>query len=865
MNLLSINACGIGGVGKADWIKGLKQEHGIDFLLIQETKKEDISKGSISNFWGNKEFDMEFVSSVGLSGGLLSMWDPSLFEASSFVKKINFLIVSGKIKGSGLILNVVNVYAPQSVSAKKDVWSELSLFLEDLPGMWVVGGDFNAVRDPSERRNSRFNNACATNFNSFIFNSGLREFDLKGSRFTCVRGNGRKLSKIDRFLVCSEFFDRWPNTTFRALPVRFSDHGPILLITQMKNFGAKPFRVFNSWLKKEGYKEAVEKSLEGLNISGPPDSVLIQKFAAIRKGIKVWRDEMKKKEGEISNRSMEEMEDLEKCIEVRNLTEEEEWSFLENKKMLLEFERNKAADLKQRARLKWAIDGDENSSFFHAIVNARKAVNGIPGLILGSELIDKPSLIKLEVMKFFRSRFTEEVSNRPTLDCQGMKQLSESEKISLIRPFTLLEVKEALKDCGDDKAPGPDGLNFKFIKVFWHLFELDFMKIFDHFFEDGKYSIGCNSSFITLIPKIKDPVDLKNYRPINLIGAITKLISTVLANRLKKVIGSVISESQSAFLKGKFILDGPLIINELFNWGKKLKKKLFFLKIDFEKAYDNVNWKFLLAIMSNMGFPDRWCGWIKGCLESTRSSILVNGSPTFEFSCSKWIRQGEPISPFLFILVMEALSFMIDRAKREGIVTGIQTPHNGPNVSHLFYADDALILGDWSESNINCVVRILRIFHLCSGLKINIFKSNLYGIGVNNGELNTMANIIGCQAESFPFRYLGLTVGANMNRVANWRPVYNIIDARLAKWKATMLSMGGRITLIKSVLESLPNYFFSLYKAPVQVIKDIESKIRNFIWGGDNESKKIHWAAWDRVAGPIDKGGLGLSKLNHRY
>ncbi|KAJ0878040.1 putative reverse transcriptase zinc-binding domain-containing protein [Helianthus annuus] len=126
-----------------------------------------------------------------------------------------------------------------------------------------------------------------------------------------------------------------------------------------------------------------------------------------------------------------------------------------------------------------------------------------------------------------------------------------------------------------------------------------------------------------------------------------------------------------------------------------------------------------------------------------------------------------------------------------------------------------------------------------------------------------MANIIGCQAESFPFRYLGLTVGANMNRVANWRPVYNIIDARLAKWKATMLSMGGRITLIKSVLESLPNYFFSLYKAPVQVIKDIESKIRNFLWGGDNESKKIHWAAWDRVAGPIDKGGLGLSKLNH--
>ncbi|XP_022032792.1 uncharacterized protein LOC110933899 [Helianthus annuus] len=278
MNFLSINACGIGGTGKADWIKGLKQEHDIDFLLIQETKKDDISRVSISNFWGNKEFNMEFASSVGMSGGLLCIWDPVLFEASSYVKKNKFLIVSGKIKGSGLILNVVNVYAPQSVSAKKDVWFELSNCLEDLPGMWVVGGDFNAVRDPNERRNSRFNNSCAANFNSFIFNSGLRKYDLKGCR---------------------------------PLPVSFSDHGPILLITQMKNFGAKPFRVFNSWLEKEGYKEAVENSLEGFNISGPPDYVLIQKFAAVRKGIKEWRDEMKKKEGEISSRALEELEDLE--------------------------------------------------------------------------------------------------------------------------------------------------------------------------------------------------------------------------------------------------------------------------------------------------------------------------------------------------------------------------------------------------------------------------------------------------------------------------------------------------------------------------------------------------------------------------
>uniref|UniRef100_A0A251UDF3 Putative RNA-directed DNA polymerase, eukaryota, Reverse transcriptase zinc-binding domain protein n=1 Tax=Helianthus annuus TaxID=4232 RepID=A0A251UDF3_HELAN len=759
------------------------------------------------------------------------------------------------------MLNVVNVYAPQSVSAKQLVWNDLSSALEGQSGMWVVGGDFNAVRDPSERRNSRFNNRCATNFNNFIQNSGLIEYDLKGRRFTCIRGNGKKLSKIDRFLVSPDFFNRWPDAVVRALSASYSDHGPIVLSSQVRNFGAKPFRVFNSWLEKDGYKEAVEKSLEDFFFNGPPDLVLNQKLAFIRKGVKLWRDGLRKKEGEASSRALEELEDLESKMEVREISEEEEWAYMENKKVLYDIERGKMLDLRQRARTKWALDGDENSKFFHAHVNARKAVNGIPGLIIGSRWVDKPVQVKLEVLKFFRNRFSEVVVNRPDWVSHGLRQLSDTEKESLVMPFSLSEIKCALKECGDDKAPGPDGFNFKFIKVFWHLFETDFLKVFERFFEDGAFSMGCNSSFIKLIPKIKDPVDLKNYRPINLIGIISKMVSKVLANRLKSVIGSVVSESQSAFLKGNFILDGPLIVNELYNWCKKSKKKVFFLKIDFEKAYDNVNWNFLNSIMEQMGFPSRWCNWIKGSVESARSSVLVNGSPTFEFKCSKGIRQGDPISPFLFILVMEALSYMFDKEKSEGLLVGIQTPRNGPVVSHLFYADDAIIMGEWSRSNITNVVRILRVFHICSGLKINIAKSNLYGVGVSNGDLSDMANIIGCQAEEFPFRYLGLTVGANMNRVVNWKPVYDIFDTRLAKWKAGLLSMGGRITLIKSVLESLPNYFFSLYKAPVQVIKELEAKIRKFLWGGDPSSNKVHWAAWDRVALPVDRGGLGLCKL----
>ncbi|XP_022032934.1 uncharacterized protein LOC110934047 [Helianthus annuus] len=192
-----------------------------------------------------------------------------------------------------------------------------------------------------------------------------------------------------------------------------------------------------------------------------------------------------------------------------------------------------------------------------------------------------------------------------------------------------------------------------------------------------------------------------------------------------------------------------------------------------------------------MGFPDIWCNWIWGILNSARSSVLVYGSPTFEFKCEKGMRHGDPISPFIFLLVMEALSCMLDKAKEEGILKGIKTPNDGPSISHLLYADDAIILWDWLSENVLNVVRILRVFYMCSGLKINLSKSNLYGMGVEGWEVEEKVARVGCKADKLPFRYLGLMVGANMSNINNWKPVYDVFEARLSKWKADSLSIGG--------------------------------------------------------------------------
>ncbi|KAJ0567310.1 putative RNA-directed DNA polymerase [Helianthus annuus] len=509
--------------------------------------------------------------------------------------------------------------------------------------------------------------------------------------------------------------------------------------------------------------------------------------------------------------------------------------------MQKDLENYKARDLQQRARAKWTSDGDDNTAFFHGSVNKRKATNAIHGLLINNEWVVKPKKVKKVVFDFFQKNFKEEMPSRPMLDCSFHRKLSEEDASFLVSKFTMEEVKQATFDCGSDRSPGPDGFNMKFIKRFWSSFEDDFEKIFNDFYESGRFTRGSASSFITLIPKIKDPEGLGDYRPINLVGIVSKLVSKVLANRLKKVTGSVISANQTAFLKDRLILDGPLILNEVLAWAKKARYKAFLLKIDFAKAYDNVNWEFVDSVMRQLGFPSRWCSWVGGILSSARSSVLVNGSPTFEFACQKGMRQGDPLSPFLFLFVMEAFSSMLRRASRVGAIRGIILPNDGPTLNHLLYADDCIIIGEWAERNIKNVALLLRCFYLCSGLKINLKKSSLFGIGVDSQEVDEMATVLNCNKGVVPFVHVGVLVGARMTRTVNWKSVFEIFDSRLALWKASMLSLGGRVTLIKSVLESIPNYYFSLFKAPMEVINGLEIIIKRFLWGGNGSVNELHW------------------------
>ncbi|GKE16639.1 putative RNA-directed DNA polymerase, partial [Tanacetum coccineum] len=265
-------------------------------------------------------------------------------------------------------------------------------------------------------------------------------------------------------------------------------------------------------------------------------------------------------------------------------------------------------------------------------------------------------------------RFLENIPRRPRFHSNKFKSISDLQNSFLKRPFEYDEIKKAVWSCTEDKAHGSNRFTFRFIKHFWNLIGDDFTKAVKFFEIEKSIARGCNSSFISLIPKISNPLLPQDFRPISLIGCYYKVLSKLLAIRLESVMSTIISNVQTAFLKDRQITDGPLIINEVISWIKKVNGKLMIFKVDFEKAFDSINWNFIDDIMGQMGFGVKWRHWIYGCLCSGFSLILINGTPSKEFKLIKCLRQGDPLSPFLFIIAMEALHIAMIEAREKRIL-----------------------------------------------------------------------------------------------------------------------------------------------------------------------------------------------------
>jgi hypothetical protein len=359
-------------------------------------------------------------------------------------------------------------------------------------------------------------------------------------------------------------------------------------------------------------------------------------------------------------------------------------------------------------------------------------------------------------------------------------------------PFTHEEIAAVIKDMPPEKSPGPDGYIGIFYKKCWPIIKEDLTQAIFSFYLHRTAKLNLvNEANIVLLPKNQVAATISDYRPISLINSVAKIITKILANRLAPKMNELVSGAQNAFIKKRCIHDNFIYSQRVIQLLHRKKKSALFIKLDISKAFDSISWQFLLEVMQALGFSTKWRDWIATLLGTASSKVLVNGIPTEGIRHARGLRQGDPLSPLLFILAIDPLQRIIEVAAQKGILKPIL-----PKAARLrcsLYADDAAIFSDPSPRELERLLKILTFFGNCSGLKINMSKTEIFPIRIDNTVVPQLLQNFPGKISRFPGKYLGLPLHIRKLRKIDVQPLIDKIGAWLLGWKGRLLSTAGSV------------------------------------------------------------------------
>eukprot|EP00253_Pinus_taeda_P015442 PITA_15442 len=457
-----------------------------------------------------------------------------------------------------------------------------------------------------------------------------------------------------------------------------------------------------------------------------------------------------------------------------------------------------------------------------------------------------------------------EMWNNPAIeiDNNSTRQEKEEHNTLLLKPISLEEVEVAVNLLKAGKAPGPDGFTSNFFQHFWELIKWEVWQLVEELSSMRWMYLGLNATFIALILKYENSNSPEKFRPIALCNIIYKIVSKVVALRLKPMLPLIILPEQSRYVEGRQITDGIILTHEIIHSLKQMKKPGMLLKIDLSKAFDSICWEYMQKILQAFGFDAAWIRWISSLISSTFFSILVNGIPSSTFHPSRGIHQGDPLSPFLFVIMAEGLGRSIKAAISNGHLKGISF-HQAPTTSHQQFVDGNMLFGHSSVQEAHSLISILETFSKASGALINKVKSQIFFFNTPPITQCAIARIIGFSVASLPSKYLGAPLIASALKHSSWTNLLEKLEAKLFQWTHRALNMASRIVLIKAVLQSMPLYLFSLMAARKWVLKAIRQLQRNFLWGSSGPNRKWALVKWEKGCTPKIAGGIGLRDSEH--
>lgn len=374
-----------------------------------------------------------------------------------------------------------------------------------------------------------------------------------------------------------------------------------------------------------------------------------------------------------------------------------------------------------------------------------------------------------------------------------------------------------------------------------------------------------NQTTIVLIPKIKHPQDLKNFRPISLCNVIYELCSKVLANRMRVFLDEVISAEQSAFVPGRLITDNVLVAYECTHYLKRKKGKsgACAIKLDMMKAYDRVEWSYLRGMLTKLGFADGFVDTVMRCVTSVSFSGRVNGQLSNPFKQSRGIRQGDPLSPYLFLICSEGLSCLLRGIGPLHLSRGVRVGIHAPWISHLLFTDDCFVFSEASHRGASRLQEVLDIYSRGSGQLVNKDKFAIFFSSNCTADTKLeVRNVLQIETEALAEKYLGLPTALGRSTMEAFEYMPSRLRGLMGAWSGREASCAGREILVKSIAQAIPTYPMSCFMIPKDTCWKMRAMISNYWWGSHADSRRIHWQRWELLTRPKPLGGMGFRDLN---